>query len=94
MHDKESEREVWTFPRIDTGDDRRVSKEEFTADGIKAVVEKWTGSEIEDMGAEFDAIDTNGGVRERKRKTSSFPKKILDSNAHFKLMNKSVPAIG
>merc|ERR1711979_112156 len=49
------------FSRLDTGDDSRVSKEEFTADGVKATVEKWTGSEIEDMGAEFDAIDTNGG---------------------------------
>merc|ERR1711881_87594 len=49
------------FERIDTGDDNRVSKEEFTADKIKASVEKWTGTEIEDMEAEFDKIDANAG---------------------------------
>jgi len=48
------------FDRIDTGDDNRVSKEEFTADSVKSTVEKWVGP-IEDMDAEFDAIDKNGG---------------------------------
>ena len=46
--------------RIDTGDDNRVSKEEFCADNIKAAVEKWVGT-IEDMEAEFGKIDANGG---------------------------------
>ena len=46
--------------RIDTGDDNRVSKEEFTSSSVKAAVEKWVG-EIEDMDAEFDKIDANGG---------------------------------
>ena len=46
--------------RIDTGDDNRVSKEEFTSDKIKASLEKWVGP-IEDLEAEFDSIDTNSG---------------------------------
>jgi len=48
------------FARIDTGDDNRVSKEEFTSDKIKASVEKWVGP-IEDMEVEFDKIDSNAG---------------------------------
>merc|ERR1712025_794765 len=48
------------FERIDTGDDNRVSKEEFTSDKIKACLETWVGP-IEDLGAEFEAIDTNSG---------------------------------
>merc|ERR1712183_717733 len=48
------------FKRIDTGDDNRVSKEEFTSDKIKASVEKWVGP-IEDLEAKFDSIDTNSG---------------------------------
>ena len=47
--------------RIDTGDDNRVSKEEFCAENVKAAVEKWTGETLEDMEAEFDNIDENGG---------------------------------
>ena len=27
----------------------------------RPLIEKWTGEEIEDIEAEFDAIDTNGG---------------------------------
>merc|ERR1711872_146081 len=48
------------FDRVDTGDDDRISKEEFTSDGLKAALEKWVGP-IEDLEAEFDNIDTNGG---------------------------------
>lgn len=48
------------FARIDTGDDNRVSKEEFCSESIKPTIEKWVG-EIEDMEAEFDSIDKNGG---------------------------------
>merc|ERR1712117_410910 len=48
------------FDTIDTGDDRRVSKEEFTSEAIKPVIEKWV-SGIEDWDAEFDSIDKNGG---------------------------------
>merc|ERR1739848_828319 len=48
------------FARIDTGDDNRVSKEEFTSDNIKASLEKWVGP-IEDLEAEFEKIDTNAG---------------------------------
>ena len=51
---------TWNQCRIDTGDDNRVSKEEFCADNIKAAVEKWVGT-IEDMEAEFGKIDANGG---------------------------------
>ncbi|XP_040580832.1 flagellar calcium-binding protein [Lepeophtheirus salmonis] len=48
------------FDRIDTGDDNRVSKEEFCSDKIKASVETWVGK-IDDMEAEFSSIDANGG---------------------------------
>jgi len=48
------------FDRIDTGGDNRVSKEEFTSKVIKETIEKWVGP-IEDMDAEFDIIDANGG---------------------------------
>ena len=48
------------FSRIDTGDDNRVSKEEFSSDKIKESIEIWVGK-IEDMEAEFDKIDTNAG---------------------------------
>jgi len=48
------------FAIIDTGDDNRVSKEEFTSDNIKASLEKWVGP-IEDLEAEFEKIDTNAG---------------------------------
>ena len=46
--------------RIDTGDDNRISKEEFTNPSVKSVVELWVGP-ISDMAAEFDTIDKNGG---------------------------------
>merc|ERR1712156_985765 len=48
------------FNRLDTGEDQRVDKEEFTSDKMKETIEKWVGP-IEDMGAEFDNIDKNGG---------------------------------
>ena len=51
---------IFNLFRIDTGDDNRVSKEEFTSDKIKASLEKWVGP-IEDLDAEFDSIDTNSG---------------------------------
>merc|ERR1712055_299889 len=31
------------FDRIDTGDDNRVSREEFTSEVIKGTIEKWVG---------------------------------------------------
>ena len=46
--------------RIDTGDDNRISKEEFTTPALKSTVELWVGP-IADMAAEFDSIDKNGG---------------------------------
>ncbi len=46
--------------RIDTGDDNRISKEEFSSDAAKASIEKWVGP-IADYGAEFDKIDKNSG---------------------------------
>jgi len=50
------------FNRIDTIDhDMRLTKEEFCNEDVKPKIEKWTGEEIEDIEAEFDAIDTNGG---------------------------------
>merc|ERR1711892_1177953 len=48
------------FDRIDTGDDNRVSKEEFTSEVIKETIERWVGP-IESMEAEFIKIDKNGG---------------------------------
>eukprot|EP00092_Neocalanus_flemingeri_P009404 GFUD01010118.1.p1 GENE.GFUD01010118.1~~GFUD01010118.1.p1 ORF type:complete len:157 (+),score=48.99 GFUD01010118.1:97-567(+) len=48
------------FDRIDTGDDNRVSREEFTSDALKTTIEKWVGP-IENIDAEFDEIDKNGG---------------------------------
>ena len=55
---------VAIFFRIDTGDDNRVSKEEFCSDKIKESIETWVGK-IEDMEAEFDTIDANAGGQVR-----------------------------
>ena len=63
--------------RIDTGDDNRVSKEEFCAENVKAAVEKWIGETLEDMEAEFDSIDENGGGQILFRE---FVKWALDKN--------------
>ena len=49
------------FNKIDVEGDHRISKEEFCNEEIKPVIEKWTGEEYEDMEAEFDSIDENGG---------------------------------
>jgi len=46
--------------RLDSGDDGRVSKEEFLSENVKESVETWVGP-IEDMEAEFEKIDKNGG---------------------------------
>ena len=63
------------FPRLDSGQDGRVSKEEFLSDNLRATLEivritttdqitdntlQWVGP-IEDMEAEFTRIDKNGG---------------------------------
>jgi len=48
------------FSRLDSGQDGRVSKEEFLSDKIKESIETWVGP-IEDMEAEFAKIDKNGG---------------------------------
>jgi Ca2+-binding EF-hand superfamily protein len=48
------------FDRIDTGDDNRISKEEFCSKSVKAAIEKWVGP-VGDLAAEFDKIDANGG---------------------------------
>ena len=34
----------WPFFRIDTGDDRRISKDEFTSDALKGILEKVTNN--------------------------------------------------
>jgi len=49
------------FSRLDTGDDSRVSKEEFCSDASKAAIAKWVKDVPEDFEAEFDAIDENKG---------------------------------
>merc|ERR1711962_1133340 len=49
------------FSRIDTGDDSRVSKEEFCSDASKAAMAKWMKEVPEDLEAEFDKIDENSG---------------------------------
>jgi len=48
------------FKRLDTGEDQRISKEEFTDDSVKKTIETWVGP-VEDIEAEFDKIDSNGG---------------------------------
>ena len=50
----------YLYNRLDTGDDNRISKEEFTNPEVKSIVELWVGP-IVDMAAEFDTIDKNGG---------------------------------
>jgi len=49
------------FSRIDTGDDSRVSKEEFCSDATKEAMNKFIKDPIEDYEAEFDKIDENKG---------------------------------
>jgi len=49
------------FSRMDTGDDSRVSKEEFCSDASKAAVAKWVKEPVEDFEAEFEKIDENKG---------------------------------
>ncbi len=51
------------FDTIDTGDDRRVSKEEFTNDAIKPVIEKWVG----------DIGDWDAGERGNNLTNHSYP---------------------
>ena len=63
------------FPRIDTGNDNRISREEFTSGTIRDSIEtvtiwllwlqfsfsfQWVGP-IQDFDNEFSRIDTNGG---------------------------------
>ena len=67
---------IFNLFRIDTGDDNRVSKEEFTSDKIKASLEKWVGP-IEDLEAEFDSIDTNSGGQVPKIDIQSCAKKYI-----------------
>ena len=49
------------FDRLDTGDDNRISKEEFTSKATKDAVGKWIKEPIKDLEAEFDKIDVNKG---------------------------------
>jgi len=49
------------FSRMDTGDDNRISKEEFCSDTSKAAVAKWVKEVPEDFEAEFEKIDENKG---------------------------------
>ena len=49
----------YLYNRLDTGDDNRISKEEFTNPEVKSIVELWVGP-IADMAAEFDTIVKNG----------------------------------
>jgi len=49
------------FSRIDTGDDSRVSKEEFCSEATKAALNKYVKEPIEDFEAEFEKIDENKG---------------------------------
>merc|ERR1712202_112333 len=48
------------FSRLDSGQDGRVSKEEFLSEDVKQSIETWVGP-IDDMEAEFAKIDANGG---------------------------------
>jgi len=49
------------FSRLDTGDDSRVSKEEFCSDASKEAIAKWVKEVPEDLEAEFEKIDENKG---------------------------------
>ena len=42
------------FFRIDTGDDRRISKDEFTSDALKGILEKVTDNIKSDDGDDGD----------------------------------------
>ena len=48
------------FFRIDTGDDRRISKDEFTSDALKGILEKVTNN------IKSDDDDDGDGDEERK----------------------------
>merc|ERR1711936_1016280 len=48
------------FDMLDTGNDRRVDKEEFKSAKMRSTLEKWVGP-VEDLDAEFAKIDKNGG---------------------------------
>ncbi|XP_023336637.1 flagellar calcium-binding protein TB-44A [Eurytemora carolleeae] len=48
------------FEMVDAENDRRISREEFTAPEVRETIEKWIGG-VEDIEAEFDSIDVNGG---------------------------------
>ena len=50
----------WPFFRIDTGDDRRISKDEFTSDTLKGILEKVTNN------IKSDDDDDDNGDEERK----------------------------
>ena len=50
------------FFRIDTGDDRRISKDEFTSDALKGILEKVTNNINSDDGDD----DGDDGDEEKK----------------------------
>ncbi len=49
------------FCRIDTGDDDKISKEEFLSEEVEHALGRWTNGDLGNMEAEFDAMDVNGG---------------------------------
>ena len=77
------------FDRIDTGDDNRVSKEEFCSDAAKEAVAKWVKDPIEDFEAEFDTVDENKGGQILFKE---FVKWALDKNLDIEDDEDEAPA--
>merc|ERR1712241_1667766 len=48
------------FTSLDSGNDGKISKDEFLSDDVKNILDKWTES-CDDLESEFSRMDTNGG---------------------------------
>ena len=55
------------FFRIDTGDDRRISKDEFTSDALKGILEKVTNDIKSDDDDDDDDNDEEGEVEKQAK---------------------------
>ena len=58
----------WPFFRIDTGDDRRISKDEFTSEALKGILEKVTNDiKSDDDDDDDDDNDEEGEVEKQAK---------------------------
>ena len=62
----------WPFFRIDTGDDRRISKDEFTSDALKGILEKVTNN-IKSYDDDYDDDDNEEKKVEKQVKGGRDP---------------------